>query len=192
MTESPVNENELIENELIEQSQAGDPEAFNRLVEMYQGLAYNLSLRMLGNSMVAQDATQEAFFSAWRAIKSFRGNSLRPWILQIVANACRDQMRVFKRRPAASLDALVQEPAAPSAISSPQDEFLSLELGEQLRNGLALLPHDQRLAIVLHDVQGFSYEEMATIMGTSLGTVKSRLSRGRAQLRDYLIKQGTF
>ena len=75
---------------------------------------------------------------------------------------------------------------------SPQDQVLNLELGEHIRNGLARLPQEQRLAVVLYDVQGFSYEEIATIMNTSPGTVKSRLSRGRAQLRDYLLKQGTF
>ena len=181
----------MTEVELIKKSQAGDLEAFNLLVETYQTVAYNLALRMLGNREAAQDATQEAFISAWRAIAKFRGGNFKSWLLRIAANACRDHYRYLKRRPSTSLDNLVLEPAASSQLS-PDDEIQNLELGEHIRQGLNQLNQEQRLAIILFDIQGFSYEESAQIMGCSVGTVKSRLSRGRAQLRDYLIQQGTF
>jgi RNA polymerase sigma-70 factor (ECF subfamily) len=176
------------EVELIQRSQKGDLEAFNQLVEAYQTVAYNLALRMLGHQEAAQDATQEAFLAAWRGIKGFRGGNFRAWILHIVANACRDELRRLKRRPATSLDALTYEPTT----ASPQNQLLGLELGEHLRQGLARLPYEQRLAVVLCDIQGFSYQEIAQIMDSSVGTVRSRLSQGRAQLRDYLMERGTF
>jgi RNA polymerase sigma-70 factor (ECF subfamily) len=173
------------EARLIALSRQGDVDSFNQLVEAYQRQVYNLALRMLGTVEAAQDATQEAFISAWRGIGRFRGGNFRAWLLSIVANACRDELRRRGRRPTTSLDALALEPESPS------DDFARrLELGEVIDRGLSRLPHDQRLAIILSDVQGLSYEEMAQAMGCSLGTVRSRLSRARAQLKEYLLEQG--
>ena len=186
---TPSGEDLVSEVELVQRSQKGDLEAFNQLVEAYQKMAYNLALRMLGNREAAQDATQEAFLAAWRGITGFRGGNFRAWILHIVANACRDELRRLKRRPTTPLDTLTLEP---TTTSSPQDQLLNLELGEHIRQGLARLPYEQHLAVVLCDIQGFNYQEIANIMDSSVGTVRSRLSRGRAQLRDYLMEQGTF
>lgn len=174
------------EGDLILRSKEGDLDAFNRLVEKYQRQVYNLALRMLSEVPAAEDATQEAFLSAFRGIGKFRGGSFRAWLLRIAANACRDQLRAWRRRPATSLDALELEPEADRDAQSPEDYALRRELGEKIASALAALPTDQRLAVILYDIEGLSYEEIAQVMNSSLGTVRSRLSRARARLRLYL------
>ncbi len=173
--------------ELIRASQNGDLESFNELVRRYQKMAYNLAFRMLGDSQAAEDATQEAFFSAWKSIRRFKGGSFKAWIMQITANACRDQLRRLKRRPVVALESLPYDPPAVST-ESPEDYAIRKETGEQVQRGLATLPHEQRMSVILCDIQGLSYEEVAEVMGCSLGTVKSRINRGRCHLRDYLVK----
>ena len=176
------------EHDLIQRSRQGDLDAFNQLVERYQSHVYNLALRMLGDHDQAADATQEAFISAYRAIGGLRGGNLRPWLLTIVANACRDLMRASKARRSLSLEELELTPglAVPSREESPEDHALRQELGRELQRGLETLSHEGRMVVVLIDVQGLSYEEAARATHTSTGTVKSRLSRVRAQLRNYL------
>ncbi|OGO05482.1 MAG: hypothetical protein A2Y91_04055 [Chloroflexi bacterium RBG_13_54_8] len=183
------------DSDLIKHSKEGDLDSFNRLVESYQGLVYNLALRMVGDRQTAEDASQDAFLSAWKNIGGFRGGrggSFRAWLLCIVANVCRDQLRKGKRNPTASLEALPVEPEAMSSSESPEEYTLRREMMEQIQEGLAALSPEQRMAVILSDIQGFSYEEMSQAMKCSLGTVRSRLSRGRARLRDYLVQKGTF
>ncbi len=175
------------ETELIRASQEGDLDSFNELVRSYQKMAYNLAFRMLGSPQAAEDATQEAFLSAWKNIRRFRGGSFKAWVMQITANACRDELRRIKRRPVIPLETLPYDPPAVSA-ESPEDYAIRRETSEQVQRGLATLSRDQRMAVVLCDIQGLSYEEVAQVMGCSLGTVKSRINRGRSQLRDYLVK----
>ena len=174
------------EDDLILRSKEGDLDAFNRLVEKYQRQVYNLALRMLGKAPAAEDAAQEAFLSAFRGIGGFRGGNFRAWLLRITANACHDQMRFWRRRPAVSLDALVLEPEDDRGAQSPEDYALRQELGDEIAKALAALPADQRLAVILYDIEGLSYEEISLVMTSSLGTVRSRISRGRARLRLYL------
>lgn len=178
------------ETDLIAASKKGDTAAFNQLVWAYQERAYNLAYRMLGDRDLAADATQEAFLSAYRAIDGFRGGSFRAWILRIVSNACYDHLRHKQRRPTASLDALYavpeEYPVAPSVGDGPEDQVLRKELWETVGAGLLTLPPDQREAVILRDIQGLDYAEIAQVTRASLGTVKSRISRGRARLRDYL------
>lgn len=178
------------ETGLIAASKKGDTAAFNQLVWAYQERAYNLAYRMLGDRDLAADATQEAFLSAYRAIDGFRGGSFRAWILRIVSNACYDHLRHKQRRPTASLDALYavpeEYPVAPSVGDGPEDQVLRKELWETVGAGLLTLPPDQREAVILRDIQGLDYGEIAQVTRASLGTVKSRISRGRARLRDYL------
>jgi RNA polymerase sigma-70 factor (ECF subfamily) len=175
------------DTELIRASQDGDLDSFNELVRCYQKMAYNLAFRMLGDTQSAEDATQEAFFSAWRNIRRFRGGSFKAWVLQITANACRDQLRRVKRRPVVPLETLPYDPPSVSA-ESPEDYAIRRELGEHVQRGLTTLSHEQRMAVILCDIQGLSYEEVAEVMECSLGTVKSRLNRGRTQLRNYFVK----
>ena len=176
------------EQELIDRSQRGDLGAFNALVERYQGHVYNLALRMLGDESLAADAAQETFLSAFRAIKGFRGGSFRSWILRITANATRDLLRAAKSRSALSLEAVETESGRVphSREESPEEYALRRELAGEIQRGLETLPYDQRLVLTLIDTQGFSYEEAAQVTRSSLGTVKSRLSRARLHLRDLL------
>lgn len=178
----------------VEAARRGDLAAFNQLVLAYQSLVYNVAYRTLGNADDAADVTQEAFFSAYRSIGEFRGGAFRSWLLRIVVNACYDLLRRRRRRPADSLEALADEEDGPVAVpdSAPGPERLALdaETAAAIQQGLLLLPEEQRLVVVLCDVQGLSYEEAAEATGAAIGTIKSRLSRGRARLRDYLVARG--
>jgi len=179
------------EPELIQRSQDGDLVAFNLLVERYQNRLYGLSYRMLGDPDAAADAVQDSFLSAYRNIKRYRGGSFVAWLLRIATNTCYDQLRARKRRPQTSLDAF--DPDADEAPrqftdpgESPDDRTLRDELAREIQRRLDDLPDDQRLAIVMSDIQGYSYDEISAATGWPLGTVKSRLSRGRTHLRDAL------
>lgn len=181
------------ESYLIKQSQGGDAAAFNYLVETYQQRIYNLSLRMMGNSESAEDATQEAFLNAFRAIRSFRSGSFKAWLFRIATNVCYDQLRSNKRRPATSLDELILDPENPidfpDSSETPEDYALRSELGRSIQQGLLSMSPDHRAVLVLIDIQGMSYDEVAEITNTQLGTIKSRLSRARRHLRDFLLQQ---
>lgn len=183
------------EKALILAAQKADVTAFNQLVRAYQALVYRTAYRVLGDSAAAEDATQDAFISAFKHLRDYRGGSFKAWLLRIVTNACYDQLRVKQRRPTASLDALLIDPDNPAlgadraASESPQEFAERQELGAAIQRGLATLPPDQRMTLVLVDIEGFDYEETATATGANLGTVKSRLSRGRTQLRNFLLNQ---
>jgi len=177
------------EGELVRSSRKGDLGAFNTLVQVYQHQVYNLCLRMLG-SAAAEDAAQEAFITAYRRLDSFRGGSFRAWLLRIAANICCDELRRRRRRPAASLEAALEAGSpvdVPSHLAGPEEEALRRELARHLQQGLATVPAEQRLAIILRDIHGLSYEELTEALGCSLGTVKSRIARGRARMREYLV-----
>jgi RNA polymerase sigma factor (sigma-70 family) len=182
------------ETALIERSQGGDLDAFNALVLAYQSQVYNLCLRMLGSPQAAEDATQEAFIAGYRAISRFRHGSFRAWLLRIAANACYDELRRRRSRPQVPLEASPDEerPAAEfPAPDEPLDQRAErLELARCLQEGLASLPADQRLAVILRDVQGLAYEEVAAATAATLGTVKSRISRGRTAVRNFLLARG--
>ena len=182
------------EEMLVRRAQTGDLGAFNALVVRHQELAYNVALRMLGASEPAADVTQDAFLKAYQAIESFRGGSFRAWILRIVSNGCYDYLRAQRRRPTTSLDALTDDPNAPASFPDPgelpEQAAVRHELAREIQAGLLTLPPEQRVVVVLSDVQGLSYEEIAEATRTSLGTVKSRLSRARASLRLYLRARG--
>ncbi|HEU4759563.1 MAG TPA: sigma-70 family RNA polymerase sigma factor [Dehalococcoidia bacterium] len=182
---------DIDEPTLIARSCRGDLDSFNRLVELYQRQVYNLCLRMLASPQAAEDAAQEAFIHAYRSLTSFRGGSFRAWLLRIAANACYDELRRRRARPALSLDAPVAHGDRPLDVPHPgpslDEHAQRLELARCLQDALAALPPDQRLAVILCDAQGLSYEEISEATGVSLGTVKSRISRARARLRDLLL-----
>ncbi len=179
------------EQALIASARRGDARAFNQLVLLYQSMVYNLAYRILSDADAAADATQEAFFSAFQAIRKFRGGSFKAWLLRIVTNACYDQLRSKQRRPTNSLEDLpVEEDHVRflGAEAESPDEFIERqELNRTIQAGILTLPAEQRVVLVLSDIQGLSYQEIVEATGLSLGTVKSRLSRGRARLRDYLL-----
>jgi RNA polymerase sigma-70 factor, ECF subfamily len=174
----------------IAAAQKGDTAAFNQLVRAYQEIVYRTAFRVLGERASAEDATQEAFISAFKHIRSYRGGSFKAWLLRIVTNACYDQLRAKQRRPASSLDAADEDHPDSDRIAdraeSPEEFAERQELGSLIQRGIGALAPDQRLTVVLADVEGLSYEEIAQVTGTNVGTVKSRLSRARFELRDFL------
>lgn len=176
---------------LIEAAQQGDMTAFNELVIRHERAVFSVCLRLLSDASLAEDAAQDTFVRAWGAIDSFRGGVVRPWLLRIATNRSYDLLRARSRRPVSSLDAELfeVEPEWTSqavATEAPDAHVARTELSGYLERALATLPDDQRLAIVLSDVQGYGYDEIAEICGVAVGTVKSRISRGRARLRDLL------
>lgn len=183
------------EPELIRYAQQGDLESFNRLIQIYERQVFNLAWRIMGDSDSAADATQEAFISAYKAVGRFRGGSFRSWMMRIVTNACYDELRRRKRRPAGSLEKLFDEVGVPEPddpgdlIHKPEDPETAAERAElsyAIRDCLNRLPDDFRVVAVLADVHGYEYGEVARVIGKPLGTVKSRLARARARLRECL------
>jgi RNA polymerase sigma-70 factor (ECF subfamily) len=168
--------------------------AFNELVLTYQTTVFNVALRTLGHPEDAADATQETFLSAYRAISEFRGGSFKAWLLRITVNTCYDMLRRRQRRPSTSLEVVLEEsgdiPRLADRQVGPERAALGAETVGMVEQALLTLPDDQRTIVVLCDVQGLSYEEAADIEGIALGTVKSRLSRARSRLRQFLVERG--
>ena len=173
---------------LVERAKAGDLGAFNQLVEAYQDLLHSLVARMVPDPDQAGDAVQEAFFSAYRNLGRYRGPSFRGWLTRIAVNAAMDLQRLRRRRPASPYPELEDESWQPPAgeESDPERLALSGERGHAIVAALAAITADQRAAIVLYDVEGYDYAEIAEMTGVSLGTVKSRIHRGRLALRELL------
>ncbi|MCJ7676741.1 MAG: sigma-70 family RNA polymerase sigma factor [Anaerolineales bacterium] len=187
------------EVELLRLAQRGDLEAFNRVVLEHQTRAFNVALRVLGDGEAAADATQDAFLSAYRNLRSYRGGSFRAWLLRIVTNACYDELRRRKRRPATSLEELGPETEdgeseveawLASTADGPERLSERTELVHAIQDCLDRLPDEFRIVAVLADVQGYNYDEVSSAIGKPLGTVKSRLARARARLRDCLQRHG--
>ena len=182
------------------QDRSGQSQCYNCIIESFQSQAYNLARRMLSDWALAEDEVQESMVSGYRAFHQFRGDNLKAWLMRIVANTCRDMLRSRKARPTVPLDPLppddMEASSVPSAVNlpsreeSPEDYAERRELNRTIQGGLDSLPQDQRMSLLLVDVQGMSYEEAALVMGCSLGTVKSRISRGRRGLRDILRGAG--
>jgi RNA polymerase sigma-70 factor (ECF subfamily) len=183
--DDPIQRRDLV---LLEQAREGSLEAFNSLVECYQDHLYALVVRMVPDRDQAADAVQEAFFSAYRNMHRFRGGSVRSWLSRITVNAAMDLQRRKKRRPAQPYPELEDEswqpPTGPEA--DPEHAALRDERARVLTAALDAIAPDQRAAIVLYDVEGYDYAEIAEITDVSLGTVKSRIHRGRLALREHL------
>lgn len=181
------------ETALIRDAQDGDLDAFNRLVLAYQDALYNTALRILGDADQAADATQEAFISAFRHITSFRGGSFKAWLLRTVTNACYDELRRQKRRPTTPLepetedDEEIESPRwlADSSMT-PEQRAEADELEHAIQHCLNNLPEEFRAVVVLADIQGMDYSEVASASRVPLGTIKSRLARARLRLRECL------
>lgn len=187
MTGTPDNEQAL-----ISAAQNGDLDAFNQLVLCYQDTVFSVAYRIMGDGERAADAAQDAFITAYRRLETYRGGVFRAWLLRIVTNTCYDALRYHKRRPVTALDDLTPEgsddgpPIADEASVSPEQAALNSELQAAIQNCINGLNAEQRIALVMSDVEGFNYQEIASATGVELGTVKSRLSRARAGLRRCL------
>ena len=185
VTDDPVQRRDLI---LLERAREGDLNAFNDLVVVYQDMLFALVVRMVPDRDQASDAVQEAFFSAYRNMAGFRGGSVKSWLSRIAINAAMDAQRLKKRRPADPYPELEDDTWQPPADASadPVTTSLTTERHRALSAALAGITNDQRTAIVLYDVEGYDYAEIAEITKVSVGTVKSRIHRGRLALRGLL------
>jgi RNA polymerase sigma-70 factor (ECF subfamily) len=175
---------------VVARAMAGDRSAFTQLMEHYQSACYGLAWRLLGDADQAADATQDAFIHAYDAIAKFRGGLFRSWMLRITANASYDILRRAQRRPTTTLpDPDEGEAELPDlAALNPVTEAARSELYVHLETALRRLPEDQRTAVVLCDVYGMDYNQVATTTDSALGTVKSRIHRGRLRLRELLAE----
>ncbi|MBC7344350.1 MAG: sigma-70 family RNA polymerase sigma factor [Clostridia bacterium] len=186
------------EEELIALSRRGDVDAFGQLVATYERHVYTVAFRFMGNHADASDLAQEAFLRAFRGIGKFRGDcSFKTWLNQITANVCRDQLRKQRRNPTISLDAATNSEDDPAQVilpdysNCPEQVFQQREEREYLQEVLNTLPIEFRIVLILRDVQGLSYEEIANSLNIPLGTVKSRLNRARHLVRDKLLQEET-
>ena len=176
----------------------GDANAFETLVLEYEKNVYNIALRMTGNSEDAADMTQEAFIKAYNSLQSFRGDSkFSVWLYRIVSNVCLDFLRSKNRRPTVSLS--VEDDDGEDAQLDVADESQSPELlldrkltRDSVRRGLDSLPPDYRQILLLREIQGLSYEEIAQALSLEVGTVKSRIFRARKRLCTFLIDDGNI
>ena len=181
---------------LLEKARHGDQEAFGELVRLYEKKVYALTLRMCKNPADAEEAAQEAFLAAWQGLKFFRGeSSFSTWLYRLASNACVDLLRKEGRHQAAAGPSLNDE----EVLLEIQDEAPSphalaeqAELKEQIEAGLASLPEEYREVLILREIHQQSYDEISEILSLDLGTVKSRINRGRKRLRKFLLESGNF
>ena len=180
---------------LIREAKKGDLTAFNRLILQYQDMLYNTAYRIIGDPALADDATQEAFISAFKKLKSYRGGSFKAWLLRIVTNACYDEFRRQKRKPTTSLDIYtddgeeIESPRWMQDLSlSPEKELERAQLDNAIQRCIQALPPDFRVVVILTELQGLGYKEAAKAIKKPLGTIKSRLARARLRLQECLQK----
>lgn len=178
---------------LVNDAIQGDLDAFNRLVLAYQDMGFNLAYRMLGDPVLAEDATQDAFLSAYKHLNTFRGGSFKAWVMRMVTNTCYDELRRQQRRPTTPLEPVNDEEdeiESPSWLAdgnpSPEETVESGELDRAIQHCLGVLSPEFRSVVILVDVQGMDYDEVAAAVNTPLGTIKSRLARARLRMRDCL------
>ncbi len=167
---------------LVARARTGDRDAFAELVRRYQRLVFAVSYRLLGDPDLADDVVQETFVRAFVSLERFRGTTLRAWLLRIAHNAALDQLRASTRRRTVPLEHASEQ----VAFDVPESGIEQAGLRAALEAALAALPVEQRAVVVLADVEGLPYEEIAQALGLPLGTVKSRLARARVRLRTLL------
>ncbi len=183
------------ENDLAERCAAGDAQAYQELVDEHQRMVYHLAFHLLGSHEDALDLSQDVFLTVFRSIHRFRGDSaLQTWIYRIVVNHVRNRQRWWRRRRRSgevSLDAVIAEhgePAAPIASTSPERALDQKELGRRLWCALGRLPFEQRSTVILRELHGMRYAEIAFSLGVTTAAVKSRLARARQTLRAELVR----
>lgn len=178
----------MVNELLLHRARNGDASAFEQLVTPHEALVWRVCWHYMNQMEDAQDAAQETMLKAWRSIADFRGDAkLETWLYRLAVNCCLDALRKKKVRAAESVDALHEggfEPVDPEP--QPEERLLQGEGHQELRQALRQLPDEQRTALILSAVEGRSYEEIADITGTAMGTVKSRINRARRSLSALL------
>lgn len=176
---------------LTARARAGDGAAFAQLVERHQGMVYALALGKTGHPQDAEEVVQTAFLKAWQGLPNFRGEAaFSTWLYRLTANAAVDLLR-RRREPALSLDD-PDLPPIPDQAPSPEELSMAAERRRLLWQAIDQLPESHRLPLVLRELEGLSYREIARALDLEEGTVKSRLARGRLMLRQQLLESGTF
>ncbi|MDB4894064.1 MAG: polymerase ECF-type sigma factor [Firmicutes bacterium] len=178
---------------LVERAKRGDVQAFEQLISQYEKKVFNTAYRLTGNYEDAADVAQEAFLRAYSSIPEFRGDSsFATWLFRIVHNACLDELRKRKRQRATSLDETVagedgemdRQLAVADASDGPEQALERVEVQRTVQESISALDEEYRLVVVMRDIQGYSYNEIADALGINLGTVKSRLNRARNALKE--------
>ena len=191
-----MNDEQMREQRLVAAARGGDEGAFETLVRLYEKRVFALAVRMCGSREDAAEASQEAFLAAWQGLAFFRGeSSFSTWLYRLTSNACVDLLRREGRHRAAAGPSLDDEEAGldvPDQTLSPQDEAERRELREAIDRGLEALTPEHRQVLVLREMHQLSYDEIADVLSLDVGTVKSRISRARKQLRNFLLKGGNF
>ena len=181
------------EQSWIASARNGDETAFGELVQKYQKRVYALTVRMCPTPELAEEAAQEAFLSAWQGLPFFRGDAaFSTWLYRLASNACVDLLRKERRHQGTSLDDDTVGAEIPDTKPTPEEAAETKELRAQIEAGLRQLSPEHRAVLILREIQQLNYEEIADALALDLGTVKSRISRGRRQLRDFLKEQGNF
>lgn len=186
------------EDRLVSRAAGGDADAFEQLMRFHEKNVYNLALRMTGNAEDAFDMSQETFLKAWNALPDFRGGSkFSVWLYRLTTNVCIDHIRTRQRRPVVSLQ-VEDDEGGETQLEIPDERFApdklleKKELHAAVRRGMAALPEEYRRVLVLREVSGCSYEEIASALELDLGTVKSRIFRARKKLCEFLLNDGNF
>ena len=184
------------EQQWVEAVRQGDQSAFEQLVRLYEKRVLALTTRMCKNPADAEEAAQEAFLSAWQGLPFFRGDaSFSTWLYRLASNACVDLLRREGRRQSAAGPSLNDEEVqleVPDTAPSPQEQAERSELRQQIEAGLQALTPDHRQVLLLREMHQLSYDEIAQTLDVDVGTVKSRINRGRKQLRNFLLRSGNF
>ena len=181
------------EQNWIQSARNGDQAAFGQLVIKYQKRVYALTVRMCPTPELAEEAAQETFLSAWQGLSFFRGDSaFSTWLYRLASNACVDLLRKEGRHQGPSLDDEAVSAEVPDTRPTPEAAAEQKELRAQIEAGLRTLSPEHREVLILREIQQLSYDEIADALSLDLGTVKSRISRGRRQLRNFLMEQGNF
>ncbi|MFZ5633557.1 MAG: sigma-70 family RNA polymerase sigma factor [Bacillota bacterium] len=182
------------DDKLVKRSRDGDRDAFEELVKRYESKVYTVAYRFMGNHADASDLAQEVFIRVYQALPSFRGeSSFATWLYRITANACRDEIRKQQRHKNLSLEDVMSQtggnPSLAATGPSPEESLERCEIHDLVQRQLNGLSGDHRLILVMREIQGMSYEEIASSLDCTLGTVKSRLNRARRALKQKVLEQ---
>lgn len=180
------------DDDLIEKSKAGDLNAFEALIARYEKKVYTIAFRFMGNQDDAKDLAQEAFIRVYKSLNNFRGeSSFLTWLYHIISNLCKDELRKQQKKKTISLEIVreTKKNSPTASVNLPEENYIRKEKQQALQEVINTLPIDYKWIIIMREFQQFSYEEIAAQIGCSIGTVKSRLNRGRQLLRDGVLKR---